>query len=57
MIENEERLHHILLPGTMQSRHVGIDTGAPVYPNCFDFYIFFSYWEDTGILTPKLLLP
>jgi len=34
----------------MQSRHVGIDTGAPVYFGCLDLDIFLSYWKDTRVL-------
>lgn len=49
-MRNEERLHHILLPGKMQSRYMGIDTGASVYFGCFDFDIFFPYWKNTRIL-------
>jgi len=39
----------------MQSRHLGIDTGTPIYPDSFDIDVLFSYWKDSGSLTRKAL--
>jgi len=50
IIANEKRTHLILLPGSMQSRHLDIDIGASVYPDNFDINVLFSYWKDSGIL-------